>query len=234
MELWKKAAFIAAVIMGGSCAHAADLPAKAPAGLLAPLPLNGCGYYVGINTMGMAGAMTNTGVPGASVVQGELGATFGYTCANQANSTFWFAEGMFDFANINGQSNGLSLSGPVDLFQRAGFGTPLANMLNLFPGLGTLSTPSIPVLPPGVTAAPGQAYMYAGVHEQDVSAQFLRQSNTVWLISPEIGIGMRSRLSNAVVADVFAGVQLRSNATCIGGVCSGLGNAARVGFSLLY
>jgi hypothetical protein len=222
---------ISCLALISSSALAADLPTKSSP--LTGIPLAGCATYFGLNTMGMAGSMSNTGVPGASVVQGEIGAQVGYTCTN-ANGNFWFVEGMFDFANINGQSDGLSLSGPLDLFQRGGVGTPLATMLSYFPALGSLSTPTLPVLPPGVTAAPGVAYLYAGLHEQDVSAQFLATSNKVWLIAPEIGIGMRYRLSNAVVADVFAGWQLRSNGACIGSTCSGLGNAARVGFSLNY
>jgi opacity protein-like surface antigen len=222
---------IAAALACVSAAHAADMPTKASP--LTGIPLAGCGTYFGLNTMGMAGAMNNTGVPGASVVQGEIGGQIGYTCTN-ANGNFWFVEGMFDFANINGQSQGLSLSGPVDLFQRAGIGTPIASMLSLFPTLGTLSTPTLPILPAGVTAGPGVAYLYAGVHEQDVSAQLNAATNRVWSISPEVGVGIRYRLSNAVVADTFVGTQFRGQGVCIGGVCSGTGNAVRVGFSLNY
>lgn len=79
--------------------------------------------------------------------------------------------GLFDATNLNGSADGLGLSGPVDLFQRVGWGTPLANMLQLFPSLNNISTPSLPILPTGVTAGPDAPYLYAGIHEQDISAQ---------------------------------------------------------------
>jgi hypothetical protein len=219
-----------------SSSHAADMPVKAPG----PIPNNGCGTYVGLNTQGLAGTITTSVVPGASVVQGEIGAVLGYTCANTANTAFWLVEGTFDIANVNGNSTGLSLSGPADFMQRGGLGfTQLQSLLNFFPTLGTLSTPSLPVLPAGITAGPASPYIYAGIHEQDISARFGLGSNTEWLLAPEIGTGARFRLSNSLVADVWAGWQLAQKGVCFGNAlgnagCASIGNAARVGFSVLY
>jgi hypothetical protein len=217
-------------------AYGADLPVKA----LGPIPVQGCGTYFGLNTQGLAGTITTSIVPGASVVQGEIGAVLGYTCANTANSAFWFVEGTFDAANINGTSTGLNITGPADFMQRAGIGfTQLQSLLNFFPTLGTFSTPSLPVLPAGVTAGPASPYIYAGLHEQDISARFGLGSNTEWLLAPEIGAGARFRLSNSLVADVWAGWQMAQKGVCVGDArgfagCGSIGNAARVGFSVLY
>lgn len=214
---------------------AADVNPAKKATLLAPIPATGCGFYVGINTMGGAGAVAGSPVPGAQIVQGEIGVDGGYTCASATNSTFWFVEGMVDATNLNGGANGFNMSGPVDFFQRGGWGTPISTMLSLFPPLNTLSTPSLPALPNGVTAGPGAAYLYAGLHETDISAQYLESSGRLWVVAPEIGVGMRYRLSNAVMADVWTGWESRSNGVCIGaGGCPGIGNMWRVGFKLDY
>jgi len=236
-------------------AMAADLPAKAKQkDILAPIPLTGCGWYFGINTMGSAGAVSGSPVPGASIVQGEVGGTIGYTCTMAANGTAWFAEANFDVTNANGTNTaGLKLGGPVDLYQRVGVSSPLQNfILLILPGLNNLSTPSLPVLPPGVTAGPGSPYVAAGIHEQDVSAQFVNintgaaySSNRIWAVSPELDVGILYRLSNSVVADVWAGYQMQSQGACLGpsnavalasgGIgCAGLGNMWRAGLKFQY
>lgn len=244
----KKGAFLGAVysLMGIWPALAADLPPtpRQIRTMPALIPVTGCGTYFGINTSGAAGAVSGSPVPGASIVMGELGAHLGYTCTTDAVGGFWFLEGNFDWTNLNGATQGLSLSGPIDLFQRVGYGTPaIGQMLSVIPGLGSISTPSLPVLPPGVTAGPAVPYLYLGVHEQDVGAQFVNpntgavfNSNRVWEISPELGLGFWNRLSNQVVVDVSAGYQVRSTGVCIGlpsGQCPGMGNMwrARVGFN---
>lgn len=231
---------IALTLLCGT-AEAADLPTKA----LAPrvIPLTGCGMYFGVHTSGAAGEVKGSPIAGASIVEGELGAHLGYTCSTDGMGSFWFAEGNIDFTNLNGATQGLSLSGPVDLFQRVGYGTPaLATLLTSIPGLNGISTPSLPILPAGVTAGPPVPYLYAGVHEQDVSAQFINpatlavfSTNKVWEVSPEIGVGFWNRLSNNVVIDVSAGYQIQSAGLCFGAIsaCPGMGNMwrARVGFN---
>jgi hypothetical protein len=239
-------------------ARAADFPVKANAQPQI-IPACGAGLYFGINTTGTAGAVSGSPVPGASIVQGELGAHVGYTstvgaCTPGVVSPFWFIEGNIDWTNLNGTAVGptgsptaalgsLNLTGPLDLFQRVGYGNPAINtFLSSLPGLSGLSTPSLPVLPAGVTATTAVPYLYLGVHEQDVSAFFVNAlngmtlgANKEWEISPEIGIGMWTRLSNNVVVDVSAGYQIQSNGICLGvtSMCPGLGNMwrARLGFN---
>ena len=73
------------------------------------------------------------------------------------------------------------------------------------------------------------------LHEQDVSATFGFAQNRDWLISPGIGIGLESRLSNGVVADVTAQWVLQSTGLSVGPATGvKLGNAAEVGFTLKY
>lgn len=220
-------------------ATAADM-AKPKLAVPALIPATGCGMFWGIHTEGGAGAVSGSPVPGASIVQGEIGGHIGYTCAN-ADQSFWFGEADFSLTNANGATNGLSFRGPIDLLQRVGYSNPVAMQFisQLFPGLSSISTPSLPVLPSGVTAGPAAPYVYAGIREQDVSADFFGfDSGKTWAIAPELGVGMWYRLSNGVVADVSAGYTLRSNGVCINSPlgslgCPGIGDMwrARLGFN---
>jgi hypothetical protein len=77
--------------------------------------------------------------------------------------------------------------------------------------------------------------MFASLHEQDISAQFGLAQNREWLVSPGIGIGLESRLSNHVVADVTAQYILDSSGLTLGANNKvALGNGAEVGLTLKY
>ena len=134
----------------------------------------------------------------------------------------------------NGSVNGIALSGPLVLIQRAGAGSPINSLFNPFGN--TLSLPSLPALPNGVTYGPANGYFFAGVVEQDISAQVgLDQHNKQWLIAPLLGVGLLSRLSDGVVVDTWAGWQMNSNSICPGITgCGKLGNGGRVGVSFKY
>lgn len=227
-------ALIAGLAM--TSAHAADnLPVKTFASIGSGYPSTKCGMYYGLNSMGSAGAVNGAAV-GTQVVQGDIGVTLGYSCPLSSDGgTFAFVDGMFDFSNLNGNTNGLALSGPATFEQRVGFGSPISSMLNLFPSLSFPALPSLPTLPSGVTAGPAYPYLFASLHEQDISATVGLGSNKEWLISPGIGIGAKIRLSNNVVFDPFAEWQMRSNSVFVGPVkAAQLGNLARVGFALEY
>ena len=143
-------------------AHAADLPVKAAATPYA-YPSTKCGMYYGVNTMGTTSAVENAAV-GTQYVQGAVGLTLGYTCPVGAVG-YWFVDGMFDFANLNGNANGLSLSGPAQFEQRFGFGAPVNEVLAIIPGLSALQNalPSLPVLP-GASVTTSNPYLYVGLH----------------------------------------------------------------------
>lgn len=197
-------------------AAAADIITKAPPQqtFFSGYANGGCGAYYGVNVLGSAAPIADAPV-GATAIGGAVGGTFGYGCAPTPN-TFWFAEFMGDIQNLNGSANGFSLSGPAHLEQRVGFGGPINQLLSLLPNLNFPAVPSLPALPNGITSGGQQGYIYAALNEDDISASFLGTGAHAWLISPELGIGLQSRLSNNVVADVWAGAKLQSTSVCIG------------------
>lgn len=230
MKTLSKAIVIAATLFAAP-AFAADMATKAP------LFGNGyptkCGLYYGLGTGGSAGAV-NGAVVGTQIVQGDLNAILGYTCPF-GGTGFWFVEGSAGFSNINGSVNGLALSGPLVLMQRVGAGSPINTLFNPF---GTsLALPSLPALPNGVTAGPANGYFFAGIVEQDITAQVSpNNSAKQWVIAPMIGVGLLTRLNDGVVVDTWAGWQMNSQSFCPGGgnSCGKLGNTGRVGVAFKF
>lgn len=203
-------------------------------GIFGTYAAGGCGLYAGLNTMGAATSVSGA-APGTVVAQGNVGAEIGYGCPiGTTAGNFWFAEGIFDWANLNGSSAGLSLTGPAHFEQRLGLGSPISTLLNLFPGFNGLSVPSLPSLPSGITYGPSYPYVFASVHEQDILAGVGGNSSAAWLVSPGLGLGLQSRLSNGVVADVYAEWVLASNGLSVGPSKVSLGNEALVGLQLKY
>ncbi len=193
-----------------------------------------CGFYYGLGTGGSAGAV-NGSVVGTQIVQGELDGLVGYTCPF-GGAGFWFVEGSVGMNNVNGNVNGLALSGPMVFQQRFGVGSPANALFNPFGS--SLSMPSLPVLPSGVVASNANPYLFAGLVEQDIAAQLgLDTHSHQWLIAPEVGVGMLTRLSNGVVVDTWAGWQMNSQSFCPNAGtngCAKLGNTGRVGVSFKY
>lgn len=216
-----------------SPAAAADLPAKAPL-FSAGYPSTACGMYYGFGTGGSAGKVDGAAV-GTRIVQGDLNALLGYSCPF-GKEGFWFVEGSIGINNINGDVNGLALSGPLVAIQRAGAGSPLNALFNPFGN--ALALPSLPLLPVGVTAGAATPYAFVGIVEQDVGAQTGPNSHSHQvLIAPLFGVGMLTRLNgNASIVDTWAGFQMNTQSFCPGGAatCGKLGNAVRVGVSFKY
>jgi|ERR1700726_2121212 len=215
-------------------ALAADLPVKAPS-LSYQYPSTKCGMYYGVNTMGSSAAVENAAI-GTQTVQGAIGLTLGYTCP--AGAGYWFVDGMFDFANLNGSANGFALSGPAQFEQRFGFGAPIPLILGLIPGLGSLqnAVPSLIPLPPGTAVVTSNPYLYASIHEDDIGVAVGLAANRTYLISAGIGIGNKTRLSNGVVFDPFAEYVLPSSEMCVGlaGGCVKRGAGVRFGAALEF
>lgn len=239
------AAWLLASLSGGMPPAAAAnlLPAtaaKAPSGSLLSdgYPSAKCGLYYGVNTMGSSNGVNGAGV-GAQVVQGDIGLSFGYACPFGAAS-FWFVEGLFDVANLNGTTNGIALGGPATFEQRVGIGSPLNALLgSIIPALGTSATsqlPALPGLPSGVSAGPGQPYFFAGLSERDISATVGLSQNREWLIQPGIGVGLLTPLSNKVTIDTFVEFDFASNSICVGPApsCAHLGDGVKVGLQAKY
>lgn len=234
MKKFSTAIFLAAAAaLISTAAPAADLPLKAPAkAVLAGYPTSKCGFFYGVGTGGSAGSV-NGAVVGTQIVQGDLDAMVGYTCPF-LQSSFWFVEASIGYTNLNGSVNGLAMSGPLIAIQRAGVGSPINAIFNPFGQ--SLALPSLPALPNGVTAGPANGYFFAGVVEQDITAQLPAASSKQWVIAPLVGLGLLTRLNDGVVVDTWAGWQMNSQSFCPGGngACAKLGNAGRVGVSLKY
>lgn len=193
-----------------------------------------CGAYYGLGTGGNAGAV-NGAPAGTQVVQGDLDVIVGYTCPFAANA-FWFVEASGGFSNLNGSSNGFSLSGPGVFIERAGIGSPINNILNILPSFNFPSVPALPALPAGIVASPGNAYVFTGLVEQDFGVLTAAASGHNWVLSPMLGAGILTRLSNNVMLDTWAGWQMNAqNSVCLGtGQCVKPGDMVRVGTSLKY
>lgn len=214
-----------------TAAYASDVATKAP--VYSGYPTK-CGWFYGIGTGGNAGAVNGAAV-GTQIVQGDLDAMVGFTCPIGA-AGFWFVEASGGIANLNGNTNGLSLSGPAVFIERFAAGSPINTiMANPFASLNA-SMPSIPLLPAGVTTSPAQGYFFAGMVEQDIGSQIGALTGHQWVIAPIVGLGALTRASNAVAIDTWAGWQMNSNSFCPGGgkECAKLGNMARVGVSFKY
>ena len=228
-------------------ALAADLPVKVrPLTNILGAGYTGSGFYAGIN-FGGGGGNVNTSIPtigGSNLVdlQALIGITVGY--AWTMSPTQWIAiEGDFDIMNLSTSGTGLplTLNGPMDFEQRFIYGFPLQSFLAMLPvqlsGLN-LQLPPFPVLPSGVTATNAHMYVFAGIDEKDISANFGAASNKVWLISPEIGIGNRVQLTNGMAQDVSAFVQFDSKGTCVGNTmglgCGNLGMQYGLKYKLIY
>lgn len=226
----RSAVLAASLVLCSGAALAADIFTKAPAVL--GYPSARCGFYYGLGTGGSAGAVDGA-VVGTQIVQGELDALVGYTCPFMKDA-FWFLEGSVGFNNINGSVNGLALSGPLVLMQRVGAGSPINKLFNPF--ANSLSLPSLPALPSGVTAGPANGYFFAGIVEQDISAQIVGGHTKQWVVAPMVGVGLLTRLSDGVVIDTWAGWQMNSQSFCPGGGtgCAKLGNTGRVGVAFKY
>jgi hypothetical protein len=203
------------VVFQQSTAFAADVATKAPATanpLSQPYDITRCGAYFGINSIGSAGSVQGINVAaGTQVVQAGIGGVAGYGCPINAA----------DLTNINGATSGISFSNaPATFTERFGVGSPLQNMIAAIPGLAGLSNsaavPNLPLLPSGVTAGSGAPYGFFAFHQKDVSAQLGLDQNKQWLLSWGIGAGLLYRLSNGVVADVFAEYQVATNDICVG------------------
>lgn len=218
--------------------HAADLPAvitKTPAQPVYQYPL-GSGLYYGVNTMGSSTAIENQAI-GTQIVQGAIGLTVGYTWA--MGSGFTFVDGHFDFANLNGSTNGFNPTGPAQFEQRWGFGAPVNLLISLIPGLASLqnAVPGLIPLPAGISVNTSSPYLFASIHEDDTGVSNGLAANRQWLISEGIGIGNKTRLSNGVVFDPWAEYTFSSSHMCVGvvtGGCVQRGSGVRVGAALEF
>lgn len=221
-------------------AAAADImPVKAPVKntLFSGYPYAGSGFYWGINTIGGGGSVqaSGVGVNPNSVVSNQIavGGTIGYVYGN--GNVFYAAEAMFDLNNFNGNAPGFAFGGPASFEQRIKIGTPLSNVIGLFPGLGLPSVPPFPPLPGGAVATNIHPYLMAGLHEDDVSIDFGLNRNKAWRVAPSIGTGAMGQLTNGLAVDVWAETIFPQDSICVGVVgCGKIGQQYKAGMAVLY
>lgn len=225
-------------------ALAANLPLKAPAPVYSGYPAIS-GWYFGLYSEVGAGSSTITdpAVVGASTgkvfdASADFGGLVGYVRCSGAGSPAMpnasgfciSVEASVGWQNLNAQSTGLSITGPLVLGQGVSVSTPLSNIISMLPSFnifGNAPTPGLPALPSGVTAGSGTLGLWLGVKEQDVSAQFLTSAAKAWAISFEVGPEMRWRLSNNMAAVVRTVYVPPTNEFCVASGrnqnCAGIG-----------
>lgn len=226
-----------------AAASAADLPIKART-LAAPLPVigYGSGLYWGLTTFADAGPVKGSidGVGPASLTTNQiaLAGTVGWAW-NAGGPAFYAVEGSFGITNFNGGNTaGLSLSGPAAFEQRIKAGVPLQQLLSYFPTLNLPTVPPFPPLPNGQVPTNVYTYLWGGIHEDDISANFGLAANKQWSVAPALGVGMLGQLSNGFAADAWVGTVFPAKGFAFGpvgqGAVLGLAQRYEVGFSILY
>lgn len=222
----------------------ADIPTKAPSVVKSALfngyPYTTSGVYFGINTLAGGGSVeaTGLGVNPNSVQSNSaaIGATLGYVWSN--GNVFYAVEGIFDWQNFNGSAPGFAFGGPATFEQRVKIGTPLANVLSMFPNLGLPAVPPFVPLPNGATATNIHPYLFGGVREDDVSLNFGLASNRGWRATPVFGTGLMGQFSQGLAGDTWVEIAPANSSICTANIgpigCGKIGTQYRVGFGLYY
>ncbi len=210
-----------AVLCLPGLACAADLPpVKAQPNFFGPY--NGSGWYIGIEAGGGASKADVSGIPGvnpASVVsaQGFIGGVLGYSSSMANGARYWFAEADVGWNNINGNTSGFSMSGPVTVQLLAGVGAPAAQLLSILPTFG-LTPPTLPQIG-GATQSNPHVYLAPLLDISDVSANYGQASNMVWQFAPGIALGLDAQLSTGGVLGARVETVFQMDGTCVGAVC---------------
>lgn len=218
----KRLAIFAAIALATIAlpAAAADLPTKAAKTPSFFTPYNGSGFYVGLEGGGGAGSAGVSGVPGVNnaaltVTQGFVGGIVGYSSDMSNGRRYWFAEGDFGWNNLNGNTSGFSLTGPVTIQLLAGIGAPASEILAFLPTFG-LTAPTLPATPAGVTTSNPHINVGVGVDIQDVSAAYALSNNNTWQFAPLVFLGVESQLSTGGVLGARLEYVLQTDAACVG------------------
>src|SRR5882762_10281088 len=194
---------LAMLLLASACAGpalGADLSVKAPAPRVLST-YSGSGFYFGLGTFGEVDRANVTGTQGQAMSADIAGAAASLVVGNMwGNGTNWKAvDASCDYFNI-GRSNVQGNFIPASVNTQIGFtqlfllGGPLAGVLSLLPNLGTL----FPVLPPAPQPVTGtfHPYLFAAVHEKDISASYLAATGKVWKVQAGLGIGAKQQLGN--------------------------------------
>jgi hypothetical protein len=227
----------------GNVALAADIPVKAPATFLSGYPYERSGFFVGIGTEGGGGSVNASipGLPNASLSTTSAGVygTVGYAWGSKNSNVAVTCEADFGWTNFNGNTQGLSLSGPLAFEQNCIAYTPLSVIMSLLPNLPSLGTVApFPALPPGVTSSGLQMGLLGGVREADISPNWVGlPANREYRIAPEIGIVAMEQLSNGTAVRAHLKTVFPDKGVCAGPIqnaCANLGQQVIAGVTILY
>lgn len=225
--------------------HAADISTKAPASsVFKGYPYGSSGLFFGVFSEGGGGSV-NANVPGigaASLTTTSvgIGGTVGYAWGSAGSPFAYSVEADFGFTNFNGNTPGLSMSGPLSFEQRFVAFTPLSSILNLLPNLPSLGTIApFPVLPAGVTASNLQTGLMFGIRETDISPNFTGlAANREYRIAPMVGIVAMEQLSNGTAVRAWVKTVFPEKGVCVGPVktnaCANYGQQILAGVGVYF
>jgi hypothetical protein len=206
-------------------ALAADLPPIVKAApLTAPKFSNGysgSGFYFGLWADGGAGSANGT-VPGTNAngltdTFGSIGGLIGYNYAPANSPVTYFGEVKLGYQNLNGNTVGLSFTGPLTGDVVLAVGAPLAQIMSILPNFNLPALPSF-TLPAGVTAVNSHGYIGFDGHFYDASIDYGLASGKEWIFQPGAKIGILTQLSNNLVVDTGVGIFGAGNSICAGPV----------------
>lgn len=223
-------------------AGAADLQLKAAPSIPNTFPITGSGLYYGLYVAGAGGSadaknlQVPSGINAASLTttQGEIGGVAGYRWGSSNGMRFVDIEADVGWLNLNGNTAGLSLSGPLAAEVGARVGVPAAAIAQLFPTFNLPSLPGLPI-PAGQSVLSTQMYVGAAARFEDISVNVGLPANQQWEISPALWVGMIQALSNGTALDARFEYIGPANA-CIGpaGGCATMGHRLMAKASMLF
>lgn len=204
-----------AAALACSSAYAADmLPAPVAAKPRILDTYQGSGWYYGAHTFAENQKTTvDPSLGGAYTVGGAAGLTLGYMWG--ANGVSWQAlDFMVSYKNVDGSipaaSDPVKLDSRWSFTQRFKFGGSPAVLTALLPNTGTLF-PALPAPPVGGVGTT-HPYLFAAVHEDDVSESAGVPIGRAWRIKGGFGLGIMQQLGRTqnnpngahVVMDLWA------------------------------
>lgn len=242
--------FAAALVAGlaAGTANAADLVLKAAPQQRILLSYEGSGWYYGVHTFAENQKLdAGNGLGGAFSVGAAAGLTAGYM--RGSGGAFQALEFMVSYKNIDGNvpmvvGAPLEVGSKWSFTQRAKFGGPVDVLLNALPNAGTLF-PALPAAPTGGVGLT-HPYLFAALHEDDISQSIGVPVGKAWQIKGGFGVGMMQTLGKSqlnpngstVVADVWAEYIPPGSTATIGAPAGFMktnqGRETRVGMSILY
>ena len=234
----KKLMCVAALAAFCVPAIAADLPFKAAPSIPTAFPIASSGVYYGMYTAGAGGSADAKNLPAGinaaslTTTQGEIGGVIGYRWGG-SQTRFVDVECDLGWMNLNGNTAGLSLSGPFAGECGARIGVPAAAIAQLFPTFNLSSLPGLPI-PTGQSVLSTQMYVGGAARFEDISVNFGLPANQQWAISPAVWVGMIQALSNGTALDARFEYIGAAN-VCIGPAgCATMGHRFMAKASMLF